>query len=73
MWGGEVMQVNPYAARPAFRIGDAVEVHNGTEWECGTVVRVYRENDAEGRAMWFYDVEFEFGVVSWIAYLRQAS
>ena len=67
------MQVNPYAERPAFRVGDAVEADNGTEWECGTVVRVYQGEDRSGRMMWFYDVEFEFGVVKYIAYLRRAS
>lgn len=66
------MQVNPYAARPAFGVGDAVEVDNGTEWDCGTVVRVYQDKDRAGRLLWFYDVEFEFGVVRYIAYLRAA-
>ncbi len=47
---------NPYAARPAFAVGDRVELWDDKKWDMGTVKRVYRSVDGMGNAVWLYDV-----------------
>ena len=52
---------NPHAARPAFAIGDRVEVFDGsTTWFSGTVKRVYQVSDQRGMSLWVYDVAMDY-------------
>ena len=52
---------NPYAARPAFAVGDRVELWDDKDgWSAGTVLRVYRSANRQGIDMWVYDVAMDF-------------
>ena len=52
---------NPYAAQPAFVVGDRVEVFDGsTTWFSGTVKRVYQAFDRRGTPIWTYDVAMDY-------------
>ena len=66
---------DPYAARPAFKAGDRVEVSDGREWDTGKVIRAYRVQDGSGRLLWVYDVRMDFDAstpIKGVAYLRGA-